>query len=108
MIDWRVVQNNKRNVINFSVRTESLKHAMKKLEFCYFLKFLGIDFYTEARLNKHSRADIYIPSRDLAVEVLDSEKESNLEKKAKNYKCQVRGVSVLQELSLDFVEKVIG
>lgn len=108
MIDWRVKQNNKKNVINFSVKTESKRHYLKKAEFCYFLKLLKIDFYTEARINLSSRCDIFLPDLNLAVEILDSEKKFNLEVKAKKYGCRVVGVSCMQELSLSFVEKLVN
>ena len=108
MIDHRVYQNTKSNVIYFSVKSESKRHALKKLEFCYYLKMLGLKFWTEARINKESRCDIYIPEKGVAVEILDSESEENLVSKAKRYKCVVRGVSCMKELNLDFVEKVVN
>jgi len=104
----RVKQNSKRNVIYFSVKSESLRHYLKKAEFCYYLKFLGYEFYCEARINSESRADIFIPKLEVAVEILDSESEENLISKAKRYKCIVRGVSCMQELSLDFVERCVN
>jgi len=107
-IDIRVRQNSKRNVIYFSVKSESKRHYLKKAEFCYYLKLLGVDFYCEARINPKSRCDIYIPSKEVAVEILDSESEENLVSKAKRYKCIVRGVSCMKELDLEFVEKVVN
>lgn len=105
---WRMKQNSKSNVIYFSTKTESKRHYLKKSEVCYFLKLLKEPFFTEARLNRCSRADVFLPDKELAIEVLDSEKESNLEVKARKYGCRVVGVSCLQDLSLGFVEKLIN
>jgi hypothetical protein len=108
IIDNRLKQNSKKNVIYFSVKSESQRHYLKKAEFCYYLKLLDLDFWTEARINPKSRCDIFIPELEVAVEILDSENEENLESKVKNYGCIVRGVSCMQELDLDFVEKLIN
>ena len=43
-VDWRLKQNNKQNVINFSTKSESKKHYLRKSEVCYYLKlFPGIN-----------------------------------------------------------------
>lgn len=107
-VTWRVRQNNKKNAVNFSVCSESLRHALKKLEICYYLKMLGLEFYTEAMLGKNGRADIFVVGKGVAIEVLDSEKDSNLEVKARNYGCRVVGVRVLDEVNLDIVEKLVN
>jgi len=83
-VDWRLKQNNKMNVINFSTKSESKRHYLKKSEVCYFLKMLNEPFWTEARINTESRADIYLPDKSVAIEILETEKITNLEEKAKN------------------------
>ncbi|MFA5930677.1 MAG: hypothetical protein WC821_00015 [archaeon] len=107
-VDWRLKQNNKLNVINFSTKSESMKHYLKKSEVCYFLKLLGEPFWTEARINVESRADIYLPKKSLAIEILESEKESNLVEKTKKYGCRIVGIHSVQELDIDYMEKAIN
>ena len=46
LLDWSVRQNHERNVIVFG-ENESLEHAQKKLEFCYYLNKQGKQFYCE-------------------------------------------------------------
>ena len=70
-VDWRLKQNNKMNVINFSTKSESKRHYLKKSEVCYFLKMLNEPFWTEARINIESRADIYLPNKEVAIEILE-------------------------------------
>ena len=107
-VDWRLKQNNKKNVINFSTKSESVRHYLKKSEVCYFLKMLNEPFWTEARINVESRADIYLPEKSVAIEILETEKLSNLEEKSKRYGCRIVGIHSLQELDIDFVEKAIN
>lgn len=107
-VAWRVKQNNKKNAVNFSPRSESLKHLLKKAEVCYYLRMLGKEFYTEAKIVEKGRADVFVVGPNVAIEVMDSEKESNLEKKARNYGCRVVGVSVLDKISLELIEKLIN
>ena len=107
-VDWRLKQNNKLNVINFSTKSESKKHYLKKSEVCYFLKLLNEPFWTEARINVESRADIYLPEKSVAIEILETEKLSNIEEKSKKYGCRIVAIHSMQELDLDYVEKVIN
>lgn len=107
-VDWRLKQNNKMNVINFSTKSESKRHYLKKSEVCYFLKMLNEPFWTEARINIESRADIYLPDKSVAIEILETEKITNLEEKAKKYGCRIVGINTLQELDIDFIEKAIN
>jgi len=107
-VDWRLKQNNKLNVINFSTKSESKRHYLKKSEVCYFLKMLNEPFWTEARINVESRADIYLPEKSVAIEILETEKLSNIEEKAKKYRCRIVAIHSLQELDIDFIEKVIN
>lgn len=107
-VDWRLKQNNKLNVINFSTKSESKRHYLKKSEVCYFLKLLNEPFWTEARINVESRADIYLPEKEVAIEILETEKESNLEEKMKKYGCRIVGINTLQELDLEMIENMIN
>ena len=107
-VDWRLKQNNKMNVINFSTKSESKRHYLKKSEVCYFLKQLNEPFWTEARINVESRADIYLPEKEVAIEILETEKPSNLEIKAKKYGCRIVAVDSLQDIDIDFIEKAIN
>jgi hypothetical protein len=69
---------------------------------------LNEPFWTEARINVESRADIYLPEKSVAIEILETEKLSNIEEKAKKYGCRVIAINSLQELDIDFVEKAIN
>jgi len=78
------IEFNKRNVINFST-AESIRHFNKKCEVCYLLRKSGLEFITEARLKTGlGRIDIYLPIYDIAIEIIDSEKELK-EYKTANY-----------------------
>ncbi len=107
-VDWRLKQNNKMNVINFSTKSESKRHYLKKSEVCYFLKMLNEPFWTEARINVESRADIYLPEKSVAIEILESEKPSNIDEKSKKYGCRIVAINSGQELDMDFIEKAIN
>jgi hypothetical protein len=107
-VDWRLKQNNKKNVINFSVKSESKRHYLKKSEVCYFLKMLNEPFWTEARINPESRADIYLPEKEVAIEILETEKMSNIEEKEKKYGCRIVSIDSQQELDIDLIEKLIN
>lgn len=107
-VDWRLKQNNKKNVINFSTKSESKQHYLRKSEVCYYLKLLNEPFWTEARINTESRADIYLPEKAVAIEILESEKESNLELKAKKYGCRIVGITPQQEIDVEMIEKAIN
>lgn len=59
LLDWRMRQNRKRNVVYFGLN-ESKPHAMKKAEVCYDLLHEGKSFYCEAVFkNGSGRADIF-------------------------------------------------
>lgn len=107
-VDWRLKQNNKMNVINFSTKSESKRHYLRKSEVCYFLKMLNEPFWTEARIHADSRADIYLPEKSVAIEILESEKMSNIEEKSKKYGCRIVAIDTLQEIDMDFIEKAIN
>jgi competence CoiA-like predicted nuclease len=107
-VDWRLKQNNKMNVINFSTKSESIKHYLRKSEVCYFLKQLNEPFWTEAKINVESRADIYLPAKSVAIEILESEDPSNIEEKRKKYGCRIVAINTVQELDIDFIEKAIN
>jgi hypothetical protein len=96
------------NTINFSTKSESKRHYLKKSEVCYFLKLLNEPFWTEAKINPESRADIYLPQKEVAIEIFESEKPDSIEAKAKKYGCRVIAINSLQELDIDFVEKAIN
>ena len=49
-----------------------------------------------------------MPEKSVAIEILETEKLSNIEEKAKKYGCRVIAINSLQELDIDFVEKAIN
>lgn len=79
----RWVQTGTHNAVKFSKgRAERETHKIAKALICANLSRVGLDYYTECTLKGGGRADIYIPSLELAVEVLDSETKSEFVKKA--------------------------
>ena len=66
----------------------SKEHFLVMSEICFKLvEDYEMDFYTEAIFNKKGRADIFAFNHQIAViiEILNSEKESNIEKKEEYY-----------------------
>jgi len=96
-----------RNVIRFS-HTETIEHYLQKCKVCYELKKMNIEFVCEARFYEGTRADIYVIDKDLAIEVLHTEKNENLEKKRKEYPCWVVGIRTKEEVTPEKVEKLIN
>ena len=63
----------KRNILPINMN-ESTAHITKKFEVCLELRKLGYDFICECRFRGFlGRPDIYLPSEDIAIEILDSE-----------------------------------
>jgi hypothetical protein len=73
-----------KNCLRFS-SAESQEHIMAKLRICQFLKDNIIDFITECRFTKGGRADIFLINSGKSIEILNSEKESNLNIKQSKY-----------------------
>lgn len=69
---------------------------------------LNEPFWTEARINVESRADIYLPRISVVIEILESEKMSNIEEKEKKYGCRIIAINTDKEVDLDFIEKAIN
>jgi len=66
---------NWKNVVKFSKgNAESPHHREYKYYICAFCSMWSIDFYTEVVFKNNSRCDVYIPSWDLCVEILHTEK----------------------------------
>lgn len=61
-------------------KNEGKKHLQQKFNICRQLREIGYDFFVEAKFKEGGRCDIYIPYLDIAIEILDSEKELNLNK----------------------------
>ena len=95
LLDRRCLQNNKKNTVIFG-KGESIDHAKKKLEFCYYLHKKGKQFYTEAIFKSGGEADIFVLDDKIAVEILKSEPESSIIKKKLNYPCMVVEVRMNQ------------
>jgi hypothetical protein len=73
-----------KNCLRFS-SAESQEHILAKLRICQWLKDNIIDFITEARFIKTGRADIFLLQSGKSIEILNSEKESNLNIKQSKY-----------------------
>ena len=96
-----------RNVVRFS-HTETPEHYMQKCLICYELRKMDLEFVCEARFYGASRADIYVIDKDLAIEILHTEKDENLEKKRKEYPCWVVGIRTEEEVTPERIEKLLN
>jgi len=101
-----------RNVVCFGLG-ESEEHLVQKARVCRVLLELGKHFVTEARFvkkiaGKSARADVYVLDDDVAIEVLASEEEDNLEFKNEYYPCRVVGISVSKVPTEYVVERLLN
>jgi hypothetical protein len=96
-----------RNLVRFSP-AETIDHYLQKCKICYELSKMNIDFVCEARFYDGNRADIYVLDRDVAIEVLHSEKWDNLENKRREYPCFVVGIASTDPVNEEVVEKLIN
>lgn len=73
LLDWRTIQNHKKDVIYFGLN-ESKEHFFKKAQICYELRMQGKHFITEAIFkDKKGRADIYNITDNEAIEIVHTE-----------------------------------
>lgn len=89
ILDWRAIQNRKRNVIYFGLN-ETKEHFMLKANTCYDLLKEGKEFICEAIFKNNSgRADIFVISQDgvYAIEIVHTEDISKSGKE--KYPCPV-------------------
>ena len=79
----------KRNVFKMN-RNEGFSHCLAKFLICHELVSNGIDFISEAIFENGKRADIFDLVNCEAIEILSSEKESNLVNKREDYPVMIR------------------
>ena len=107
-LSWRTKQNSQKNRFKYSTGVSFL-HESKKFEICFCLSLLDLDYYCEAIFaNKKGRADIYVPEKDVAIEVLNTEEEADFEKKKDYYPCRVVRVSVLDKIDTDYLLRLVN
>jgi hypothetical protein len=92
----------KRNYMPLNLN-ESFAHINKKFEIAMAIHRLGYDIICEPRFRGHlGRPDIYIPYLDIAVEIIDSEKELKASKIA-NYPVKkivpINANEIIQDIS---------
>ncbi len=63
----------------------TIEHELKKFRLCWALKKAGEHFITEAVFESGLRADVVSLDKNLAYEIIASEKEESLTQKATNY-----------------------
>ncbi|MFA5406693.1 MAG: hypothetical protein WC307_05040 [Candidatus Nanoarchaeia archaeon] len=68
---------------------ESIEHILSKLGIYRYIKRNFMECITEAKFIKEGRADVYLLNKDLAIEVINSEKEKNIEIKKAKYPCEI-------------------
>lgn len=108
VLSWRCVQNNKKNWLT-PIMANSFLHEQAKFRICYLLKGIGVEFWTEAVFkNGSGRADIYLPDRNLAIEILDTETMERFEKKKNTWPCRVIGVFSQDHIDVARLEKLIN
>ena len=73
-----------KNCLRFS-SAESQEHILTKLKICQYLKDNCIDFITECRFKRGGRADIYILKNNKSIEILKTEKDTNIVIKQNKY-----------------------
>lgn len=78
------ISNRTKNVLRWS-SGETKAHVYMKLEICNWLKEQGKEFYTEAIFLNGSRCDVLNADNLIIYEVLNSEKEDNIELKKGYY-----------------------
>lgn len=94
LLDWRMRQNAKMNKCGFP---GSLEHARKIFEICYWLNKHEKKFYTECIFKGRGRADIFLLSSRLAIEILESEEVKKVELKREYYPCEIIPIKVSDE-----------
>ncbi|MFA5406687.1 MAG: hypothetical protein WC307_05010 [Candidatus Nanoarchaeia archaeon] len=96
-----------RNCIRFSSeKAESDAHFSAKCVICRELCNMGFEFVTEARFLNKSRADIFVLDKSLAIEVLVSEKESNVtENKACKYPVYIEYLKLNESMTVNSIKK---
>ena len=80
-----------RNCIRINIGN-TLEHELKKFRMCYALKKGGEEFLTEAVFHNGKRADIVSLDREIAFEIIASEKEDSLLKKESLYPIPIRKI----------------
>lgn len=75
-------------------RSTSEKHQNKIKEYCNWYKQTDVEFITECKFRNGTRADIFLPFFNVAIEVIDSEKKESIEKKRNEYPCAIVPVEV--------------
>ena len=94
VLSWRCIQNNKQGHIVARLGEEE-DHFLGKCKECYLLHKEGKTFYTEAEFkNGSGRADIYVVDDELAIEIVSSERQDSIDRKRKEYPCDVKVVRV--------------
>ena len=81
----------KEGIIKFSPEpAESFEHFLAKCLIAWEFKNAGLDYYTEARFCNKTRADIFIPFWNKAIEIVSSEPASSLMAKKVRYPCEIK------------------
>lgn len=68
----------------------TLSHELAKSSIIYLLKKRKIKCVCECRFNNGSRADVYIPSRFIVIEIMESESVTKLDNKVQKYPTEIQ------------------
>jgi len=92
----KMTDRHHRNSIRFSKKkAESDQHFAIKCLICRELKNMDKEFLTEARFkNGSGRADILILDKELAIEIMGSESDESIVKKAREYPVRIETIKV--------------
>lgn len=98
-----------KNCIRYSdKKSESDKHFSAKCVICRELTNKGFEFVTEARFEQGGRADILVLDKELAIEILCSEKESNLFNKCSLYPVLAQGIKLKEGMKVQDIIDWVG
>jgi len=87
----------------------TLNHELAKCTLVYLLRKYKLKCYGECRFVNGSRADMYIPSLSMVIEVRESESIKKLDEKIKNYPESINFIyqfTASEILEKDFVAKL--
>lgn len=70
-------------------KNNTLIHELAKFLVCWEEMNNGNDVITEAIFKNGCRADVYLPEKELAIEIVNTETDASIEKKETIYPCEV-------------------
>lgn len=106
MFDRSILDNAyKKDLNQIKINTNNtFNHEIVKSAVSYILKKNGHDFYTEAIFTNGKRADVIDTEEECIIEVLESERLSNIDLKQKNYPLKIYPLQINSYLKSKLTE----